>query len=1433
MNALESIDDDLKALESLELPPDEKEFFEDAKRDFPDTSTNTEFSRPPLKDDISSKELKQKDDSQLKKEGLVSQQLGPSPESIETGKVGQHQEAQQAGWEPPAKSEAQLHGKSVRWRQGNGRYFRAQMSDFEELGVGVYLYFYLLLTMAWVFGVMTLLSLPSMVFSATSNGLLANSKTASSLQPLAQLSLGNMGDCQYDDDLLSVSCNNTTMCSGRIKVEEVSYAVSALEFVLAAGWLLMGLWLSRKVEAVDKHLSLEVASPSSYTVLVKGMPEDVVPSKLLHHFNGLYDLSKEQLSYPVMGLSVSGVAVLLGCIMGIVVCAVAGPTLSTLYSHHPAWHALSICGVTLLAGLCTVCMVLLFKIGKPRIRKVPRREYDLNLKKVLEECERVERRRKRNRKIKDNEQDTPTLEDRPRSSEQCSVPILSEEEDDDSVTPNKHEEDRLLTRNSEHHTVEMPSEDGTSGITEQESSEKTDQVISPRGDGAVESEEIPTNTPPRMKRKIKVVPIVQIETDALVDDSFPQQTSTKRNGNRKSKRKGHLPRLIPEPPLCKPVADVRNTGSRAFFGTWIADLRLGHPDGAIINYISAREETLHLAQHIKDLIEKYKAKNKSKKAEQMERKRKKLGLKMEKLEKKVEKLDLKKQTLTCAAFVTFNNEESALRCKYDYRYSRYWFFRQFQPKALRLSTGQHFDSRGRPQLFRLQVTKAAEPSDVLWENLEIGWKERMVRYFITTLITILLLAGSFVFIYEAQEFQTRITSNMPDLSICSSEIPAVFFGSYDMFQPNVTLQRDLELEALCPGDTFGLHFGTLPANLPDFIVPGSNVTVPRKNVSSLLCDSGCFETSSKTSCSYLSCAVEQWQAGEFGSHQCSTYQEGTVVTCYCRQVLEAAIYELGVIKAIEYMYKNKMDICGNFSKTYATWYALVIVSALVVVFVNTLLKVIMISLANFEKHATLSGRAVSLTLKIAFAQFLNTAILTLIINSNISRLQESNVAESLNLFSGSYDDFSREWYASIGSSLTFTMIINTLGPHSSPLIKALVVFPLKRCFKRSSAVNQEEMNKLYEPPVFQIETRYGYLLSCVFITMMYGAGLPLLYLVAFFTVTAAFLLDKAFLVKWNAKPPMYDSGLAFVFVGLMPFAMVIHLFFACYMLGAPSILETPIVSATASYQHTSNPFWNHIAPRVLQSHVFPLFFLLLLLVLSLSAGEIILVSLRNTLGRLFECCQKHIPKLEGLKARYTGELVATLPEEVFRHVVETGVLPPLYTERGWRLKRTTSGNDEPITTMVKTWGAPPLDSKAHPAQGSPQLTWEYLAELGPPSYDIQLNDAYKASVEYLHALLAKKKIRRRSTLHTQGKTTTTRKASSSIEQIKRKMSEIKEPVMPKEVVHRSQTTPINELKEPDPLDGFGPSNPEDIHGYPTEPSIDDMLDSFDTTTTQL
>jgi len=804
----------------------------------------------------------------------------------------------------------------------------------------------------------------------------------------------------------------------------------------------------------------------------------------------------------------------------------------------------------------------------------------------------------------------------------------------------------------------------------------------------------------------------------------------------KSKVQDDIPRLVPPRPDCQPVSDTSNTDEQEYLGSWVADVRLVHPNGDIIRDITLQQEVLAKIDQAHMKIRKYETLGQLDKRVAVEKEIAELDKVSIKIETAMLQVDPAKLTQTSGAFVTFNNQESRQRCVDDYRCSSNWFCFMWQPVSLRFKSERHRNEKGKPKFFRIEVAPAPEPSNVLWENLEVSWQEALFRRTITGIFTLLLLSCSFAIIYAAQKYKSE--NQGADLSLCYTELPATFFGTYNFQSSNLTLELG---NKDCLSGYVPLSFGyQMP---PDVQVPGSpDLSSLVRNASMGLCDSGCYPTSGAGStCQVLSCTVPEWQAQ---GHTCTApYMESTWTLCFCKGAMEAATAKQGVISGLKSVYKRYKSACGNLAMEYYASYLLLALSALVVVLVNSCLNTVLVKLAIFERHSSVSAQAVSVTWKTALAQFLNTAVLTLIVNAKIDLFSENQFLQAIHLFDGLYTGFNREWYATIGASLTLTMLINALVPALIPLASAYVFNPLKRWWKNNSAVSQEQLNQLYEPPVFTLECRYGYLLNSVFVTMLYGAGLPLLYPIAAFHLFLCFAIDKYIIIRLNAQPPAYDSSLADLFIKLMPFAIIFHLAIGCYMLSYNAVLQSPRILNLNSMIDSDNSFWRMIAPDLLRSHVFPLFVLLLLytfLVIAHSLlGKYLLATLRHVLGKAFIRCHRYVPKLEGLHARYTGPMLLTLPDNLFCHVVEQGNLPSQYLKQGWEL--VGSGIDPPL--MKKTWKDVTFKDKRHFC-GEQQLTWEYLAELGLYSYQLDQNPAYVRAMGFIHRFMAKHNIKRSS-----------------------------------------------------------------------------------------
>lgn len=133
----------------------------------------------------------------------------------------------------------------------------------------------------------------------------------------------------------------------------------------------------------------------------------------------------------------------------------------------------------------------------------------------------------------------------------------------------------------------------------------------------------------------------------------------------------------------------------------------------------------------------------------------------------------------------------------------------------------------------------------------------------------------------------------------------------------------------------------------------------------------------------------------------------------------------------------------------------------VIIMINTMLKFILRKMVIFEKRRNMTSELVSATTKMFLAQFINTAIILLVINGGISWITYS--AEDV------YEDFSVEWYRDVGATLIMTMLMNVFTPHVANAMWQ-VIYGTKRCCDRSCSCDRKRTKQLLQEDYENINT---------------------------------------------------------------------------------------------------------------------------------------------------------------------------------------------------------------------------------------------------------------------------------------------------------------------------------------------------------------------------
>jgi len=84
-------------------------------------------------------------------------------------------------------------------------------------------------------------------------------------------------------------------------------------------------------------------------------------------------------------------------------------------------------------------------------------------------------------------------------------------------------------------------------------------------------------------------------------------------------------------------------------------------------------------------------------------------------------------------------------------------------------------------------------------------------------------------------------------------------------------------------------------------------------------------------------------------------------------------------------------------------------------------------------------------------------------------------------------------------------------------------------------------------PVYFMHFKYSSILTIVYITFMYGFGMPVLFPIALFSFIVLYLVEKYALFYVHITPPMYDERLSNDVLNKLQFAPLLYLIFGYWM----------------------------------------------------------------------------------------------------------------------------------------------------------------------------------------------------------------------------------------------------------------------------------------------
>ena len=98
---------------------------------------------------------------------------------------------------------------------------------------------------------------------------------------------------------------------------------------------------------------------------------------------------------------------------------------------------------------------------------------------------------------------------------------------------------------------------------------------------------------------------------------------------------------------------------------------------------------------------------------------------------------------------------------------------------------------------------------------------------------------------------------------------------------------------------------------------------------------------------------------------------------------------------------------------------------------------------------------------------------------------------------------------------------------------------------------QADLEKLYTSKEFQGEKAYSRMMSTLFVVLMYGSGMPIMYIIATVFFSLTYIVNKYLILKHYKKSSTLSRTIPLFSMKLLKYGLFIHMVNASLMLTNP------------------------------------------------------------------------------------------------------------------------------------------------------------------------------------------------------------------------------------------------------------------------------------------
>ena len=239
-----------------------------------------------------------------------------------------------------------------------------------------------------------------------------------------------------------------------------------------------------------------------------------------------------------------------------------------------------------------------------------------------------------------------------------------------------------------------------------------------------------------------------------------------------------------------------------------------------------------------------------------------------------------------------------------------------------------------------------------------------------------------------------------------------------------------------------------------------------------------------------------------------------------------------------------------------------------IVVINLILKMITIELIHWIGYDTYSELMTKITNGVFLALFFNTGILLLLVYANLSEVS-LGLFGLAKIFQGPYPDYTSDWYKIVGGTLVSTMLLNAFMPPVYEFQAIAMQWFFQRMDQGWERDAEERKYKtkqtqiygyldLYTGPDYIVHYKYSSILNIIYVTMMYGLGMPVLFPIAIISFFIFWATERYQIAYTYQLPPAMDDKMTQNAMTLLSYTPILFLLNGFWMLGNRQIFENVV-----------------------------------------------------------------------------------------------------------------------------------------------------------------------------------------------------------------------------------------------------------------------------------